>query len=74
MTNWLPISDLVREDGLQVQLWAEYARVSAWTWSDDRQRWERDGADGIHWAEGDEYGPTHFCLLAEAPMMMARAA
>ena len=65
--SWLPIALAPHVDGDQVHLWAEHARVSAWAWSADRQRWERDGADGVHWAEADEYGPTHFCLLAEAP-------
>lgn len=67
MDRWLPISAVAHEDGEQVQLWAEHARVSAWAWSDARQRWERDGADGVHWTEGDEYGPTHFRVLSEPP-------
>ena len=66
MARWIPISEVVHEDGEQVQLWAEHANVYAWSWSDDRQRWERDGADGLHWGEG-EYGPTHFCAMAEPP-------
>ena len=68
--RWLPISRVRHEDGEQVQLWAEGARVSAWSWSSDRRRWERDGADGIHWTEGDEYGPTHFCPLNEPPRFL----
>ena len=67
MGTWLPISQVPHEDGEQVHLWTQFARVSVWAWSEARQRWERDGADGIHWAEGDEYGPTHFCPLMKEP-------
>lgn len=70
IARWSAISSVPHEDGKQQQLWAEGARVSAWAWSDDRQRWERE--DGLHWSEGED-GPTHWCPMAEVPVFAAEA-